>query len=454
VTLIISIYLFKQSSGSLSPLKPNLNSLIFYYSLLISSFIGPLLIVLNIDHHYMLDRLEHVKYREIGFLYICYIMVFLPLTMYIVSKWLGFHAEKEFNDYLKSPVVISEIDSRDFFYIIGLLSLISILSIAYTFLKLEHIPILELLKGSSGLGKLRIEASRGFKGNEYIRNIFALGLTPLLSFIAYVYSLNTRLMRWRFLFVVLFMLSILVNIYDLQKAPVFFYFLMFILLNIYIGKLVLNFKWIIVIGLLGSILLVCMYVFIQGVRTPDQFLSYNTGPIGRIILSQISPFFLHLDLFGDEVNFLHGRSLPNLLLHLYDFNQVRSARLTMEYYYPEKVTEGIAGVLNTIFAGEAYANFGYAGIIIGTLYIGAFVQVLYIGFIRTVKHPITLSIFIYFTVTIPRVMVGGFVDFVFNPFWIFILVLFMGMLYLHKMKVDFSKGFMEYLNKDPKKKNV
>ncbi|WP_242637944.1 MULTISPECIES: O-antigen polymerase [Bacillaceae] len=399
----------------------------------------------------MLDRLEHQEYRKIGFMYICYIMVFLPLAMVLVSKCLGFNAKKEFNEYLKSRINISGINSRDFFFIISVLSFLSVASILYTFIKLEHIPILELLKGSSDLGKLRIEASRGFKGNEYIRNIFALGLTPLLSFIAYAYSINTRSIRWRLLFIILFFLSILINVYDLQKAPVFFYFLMFILLNIYLGKFTLNIKRVSIIGIIGSFLLVCMYVFIQGVRTPAEFLSYNTGPIGRLILSQISPFFLHLDLFGNKLPFLHGKSLPNILLQLYDFEpQVRSAREVMETVYPEKVTAGIAGVLNTIFAGEAYANFGFAGIIIGTLYIGVFIQIMYISFIRIIKHPITLSIFIYFTVTIPRVMVGGFVDFVFNPFWILLIVLFLGLLVLQKMKVDFLRGFKDYLNQGKK----
>jgi oligosaccharide repeat unit polymerase len=450
MTLIFSIYLFQRSSGSLSPLKPNLHSLIFYYSLLISSFIGPLLIVLKIDHHYMLDRLVHQEIRVIGFLYICYIMIFLPLSMFVVSKILGFKADKEFTRYIHSPISVKPSDNRDFFYIISFLSFISVLSIIYTFIKLDHIPILELFKGSSDLGVLRIEASRGFKGNEYIRNIFAIGLTPILSFIAYSYATISHSRRWRALFIVLFFLSILMNVYDLQKAPVFFYFLMFIILNIYLGKFVLNVKRILVIGLTGVVLLVIMYVYIQGVTAPDQFLSYNTGPVGRMILSQISPFFLHLDLFGDRIPFLHGRSLPNILLHLYDFEQVRSARETMEYVYPEKVAEGIAGVLNTIFAGEAYANFGMAGILIGTIYIGVFVQVMYISFIRLKKHPVSLSVFMYFTVTIPRVMVGGFVDFVFNPFWILLLVLFIGLLVLQKVKVDLIKGFKEYLAEEKK----
>jgi oligosaccharide repeat unit polymerase len=453
VTLILSVSLFRKASGSLSPLKPNMHSLIFYYSLLFSCYIGSLLIVLDIDDHYMLVRLEHEEYRLIGFLYICFIMIFMPLSMFILSKWVGFEAEREFNAYLAAPVSIADSDSRDFFYIISGLSALSILSIAYTFLKLDHIPILELLRGSTNLGQLRIEASHGFKGNQYIRNIFALGLTPILSFISYAYASSTPLKRWRVLFLVLFSLSVLTSVYDLQKAPLLFYLLMFILLNIYLGKLKLNIKSVISVGLLGFCMIILMYVYIQGVTAPSQFLAYNSGPIGRIILTQISPFYLHLDLFGEEVNFLNGQSLPNLLTGLYDFEQVRSARLAMEHYYPEKVEQGIAGVINTIFAGEAYANFGAAGILIGTIYIGLFVQIMYIAFIRLPKHPITISLFIYFTVTIPRVMVGGFIDFVFNPFWIFILGLFLGLLFLRKLKVDFLEDFLKYFrnNNEPYK---
>jgi hypothetical protein len=124
---------------------------------------------------------------------------------------------------------------------------------------------------------------------------------------------------------------------------------------------------------------------------------------------------------------------------MYDLEHVRSARVVMENYFPERVEEGIAGVLNTLYAGEAYANFGYNGIIIGTLYVGFFIQVLYIGFLRLPKHPVLIVLFIFFTVNIPRVVVGGFADFLFNPFWIMIVFLFGGLLLLIRFKIDFEK---------------
>ncbi|MBH0164068.1 oligosaccharide repeat unit polymerase [Fictibacillus sp. 7GRE50] len=438
VTLIGSLYLFQKVSGSLSILRPNLVSIVYYYSLLISSFIGSLLIVLKLDHHYMINRLHDDNFRVIGFFLICYIMVAMPLAMLVVSKLLGFNAQQEFNDYLKKPVVETETGKKEFFYLFSTLAMICLLAVAYTMLKLDKIPILAMFTGSEDLGKLRIEASRNFAGNTLFRNIFAIGFTPVLSLIAYIYFEKTKKLRWTILFGALFIASIVILTYDLQKAPIMFYFIMLILIRIYIGKTVLSWTKVAMLGSLSVGLLIVMYVFIQGVTNPSSFLSYQSGPIARLILAQIAPFYLHLDLFGEIQPFLSGRSLPNFLVSMYDMEHVRSARVVMEHYFPERVEEGIAGVLNTLYAGEAYANFGYNGIILGTLYVGFFIQVLYIGFIRLPKHPVIIVLFIFFTVNIPRVVVGGFADFLFNPFWIMIVCLFGGLLLFIRLKKDFE----------------
>ncbi|MFC0272230.1 O-antigen polymerase [Metabacillus herbersteinensis] len=447
ITLCLSTYMFRKVSGSLSLLRPNMISILFYYSLLLSSFIGALLIALNIDDNYMIARLSNQEYRYIGFYWICYIMLAMPLTMLMISNLFGFRADDEFKHYMKKPVNLLFNKSNDFFYLLFGLSVISLLSIGYMLVSLEQIPVIELFKGATNLGELRIEASHQFKGNVLIKNIFALGLTPILSLIAYIYTYVTNQKRWRILFILLFGASLFVSIYDLQKAPVFFYLLMFLLVNIYIGKVKLNFKLVLLIGTAAVAFIVILYIFVQNVTSATQFLSYNSGPLGRIILSQISPFYLHMDLFGQQIDFLNGKSLPNMVLNLYDLEQVRSARVVMGHYFPEKVEEGTAGVLNTLFAGEAFANFGYLGIFIGTLYLGVFIQVLYIIFIRLPKDPVVITIFVFFTVNIPRVVVGGFVDFLFNPFWLLITVLFLGSLLLIRIKNDLLSGFKEYLSK-------
>ncbi|QNG60238.1 oligosaccharide repeat unit polymerase [Bacillus sp. PAMC26568] len=447
LTFILSTYLFKKVAGSLSLTKPNMVSIMYYYSLLLSSFIGSLLIVLKIDGNYMIDRLTNDDYRVIGFFWICYIMIILPLTMLVVSQLVGFHAEKEFHSYLTKPVDLIFKNSNDFFILFLGLSLLSIMSIVYTMLALDKIPIIEMFRGASDLGKLRIEASHNFGGNMWVKNIFAVGLTPILALIAYGYTYVTNQRRWRILFIVLFAGALFMSVYDLQKAPILFFILMFVLVNIFIGRLKLTWKLVFTLGGTAVVLIILLYVFVQNVTSLDQFLSYKSGPIGRIILSQIAPFYLHLDLFGQQIDFLNGKSLPGIALSLYDIDQVRSARMVMGHYFPERVEEGTAGVLNTLYAGEAYANFGYLGILFGTIYIGIVIQLVYITFIRLPKHPVVITLFVFFTVNFPRVVVGGFTDFLFNPFWIFISVVFLGSLLMVRVKSDFLNGFETYLGK-------
>jgi oligosaccharide repeat unit polymerase len=438
IVLLISTNLFRRASGSLSLLQPNMISITFYYSFLISSFIGPLFIVLDIDGYYMINKLTDEEYRWIGFYTINAVMLLFPLIMVMVSSLFGFNAMREYPAYVKKEIKPIFKDTGEFYLFFAGLSLVAIGAILYTIWKSPLIPIFELVIGNSELspGQMRIEASRNFEGNYLVRNIFGIALTPLLSLVAYCYAVFTKELKWKALFWVLFAGSIFINVYDLAKSPIFFYLIMFFLLRIYVGKMKLNMKKLVLLGSIGGVVLVSMYIVIQGVDDAGSFLSYNSGPVGRLIFAQISPTFLHFQVFGDLQPFLYGKSLPGILINLFDMEQVRSARLVMTEMFPEKVANGTAGVLNTLYIGEAYANFGYIGILAGTIYIAILTQVLFILFIRLPKDPAVICLFVYFTINIPRTIVGGFTDFLFNPIWLFLVVLLGGFLLLYKVKND------------------
>ncbi|WP_059171914.1 O-antigen polymerase [Bacillus sp. FJAT-27445] len=439
VVLSGSIYFFKRASGSLSLLKPNMNSIIFYYSFFISSYIGALLIAMGVDDYYMINRMVFDYNRYVGFFAISFVMLVFPLVMFVMARIVGFNAQKEYNAYLEKEVELPFSGRKDFFLIFLGLSFISLAAVAYTMLKTTHIPILDLVLNRSGMspGELRINAQRNFGGIVLIRNIFAIALTPMLSLVAYVYAARTKDPKWQVLFAVLFCGAILISVYDLAKSPIFFYIIMFMLLRLYMGKLRFTWGRLAAWGSLGAMLLIAMYILIQGVTNIDAYLSYNSGPIGRMIFAQIAPTFLHLDTFNEALPFLEGRSLPSSLIGLFDIEQVRSARLVMERVFPEKVAQGTAGVLNTLFIAEAYANFGMLGVVGGTIYIAALVQALYISFLRLPKNPVFLSLFIYFTVNIPRTLVGGFADFLFNPIWVMVTSVFVGIMLFIRLRIDF-----------------
>lgn len=434
ITVVASTFLFQKVSGSLSPLKPNMISLVYYYSFFISSYIGGLLIALGIDDYYMIKRMDHEEFRLIGFLILSLLMILFPLIQLLVNLLLKFDSQKELNYYLQSPVRISRDKNKFFFTVIFFLfSMLSILAVAYTFVKTGTIPLFELLKGNtSDLALLRMEAARDFNGNIYIRNVFAIALTPILSIIAYLYAASTRDLLWKTFFYMLLIGSVLISTYDLAKSPIFFYVLMLILARFYSGNLVLNVKRIASYGIFAGVLLIIMYINIQGVTGISSYLVYSSGPVGRIILAQVSPFFLHLDVYSYSFDSLGFRTFPSFLVNLFDIEQVRSARVVMENIFPEKIAEGTGGVLNTIFLGEAFAGFGYLGILFAIIYVAIIVQFLYIVFLRLPKTPAVIALFLYFTINIPRTLVGGVADFLFNPIWVIITLLLLGFLFIEQ----------------------
>ncbi|MDP4163970.1 MAG: O-antigen polymerase [Bacillota bacterium] len=448
--LVGSVYFFKRTGGTLSLLKPNLNSIIFYYSFLISSYIGTLLIAMGIDDYYMINRLVFPENRAIGFYAISFVMLFFPLVAFLLSKLVGFDASREFNDYLKKDIELPVAKKNEFFLLFAFISFISLAAVAYTFLKTAHVPILELVLRRTTLtpGELRIEAERNFGGNVLVRNLFAIALTPILSLVAYAFAVKTRELKWHLLFLALFVGAILINVYDLAKSPIFFYLIMFLLLKLYIGKsfnfltfrenfIRFSLNKMAIWGVAGLAVLIMMYIVVQGVTNIGEYLSYKSGPVGRVIFAQIAPTFLHFDTFPSAIPFLNGRTLPSTVLQLFDLDQVRSARLVMARVFPENIENGTAGVLNTLYIAEAYANFGYLGIIVGTIYIAVLVQAMYISFLRLPKNPIYLSLFVYFSINIPRTLVGGFTDFLFNPIWLMITGLLVGILVFIRIRTDF-----------------
>ena len=201
------------------------------------------------------------------------------------------------------------------------LSVISVFSVVYTFKSLGMIPILSIIKGESAkvLAKLRIDASSGFGGNVYIRNIFAIGLTPILSYIAFAYYKMTKSKKDLLWFLVMLGAGIMISTYNLAKSPLIFYFFGFLLLKILIDGEVSK-KLFITTGLALLAILVAAYVSVMGMEVDKiytLFLSPNTGITGRIILSQSAGTFFSFDIFPSRHDFLGISSFSNLISEIF-----------------------------------------------------------------------------------------------------------------------------------------
>lgn len=155
-------------------------------------------------------------------------------------------------------------------------------------------------------------------------------------------------------------------------------------------------------------------IFVKNLNPEYLFSIYSEGLVGRIFISEISALYPHLSIFGSAEDFLGISSLSNLITTFFDIPaSSRSGRIVLEITSPEWVEAGIGGVYNTVFFGEAYANFGLWGLFISPIWVVLF----YAGAIWAAKFlPGRLRIAFLVHTALNTSVMAGFNDFLWNPF--------------------------------------
>jgi len=425
IGIIISALLFRKAAGTISLRKINLISLTFYF-LLIFGFTAVNLVVHKLDNHYLISKISDDSIRVTVFFVYIGVIILLPLVMLLTSKLFNFDASKEFRLYREREItnLFSRQDSFVFYPILAL-SLLGLSAVTYTFICIGKIPMLSLFvtRDPLVLAKLRIAISRGFAGNEYVKNILAYTLVPILSYITYIYTKKIRWLNWRCLFIILFLTSCLILTYNLEKAPILMYLFGFILAKVLIER---EISWY-TLTRYSSVLVflfLMLYIFIAGINLTE-IIFFRRVLLNRVFLTQMAGVYLHFDLFPGKYPFLRGQSFSSTLtIPLMGEKSIRSARLVMEHYNPSAVKAGTAGVINSLFVAEAYANFGWLGIFISIICVGFLIQTTFILFSRLPKNPLNLGIFIYLSILLPKMIFGGFADYIWNPgLWALILII-------------------------------
>lgn len=413
----LSCYLFKKASGTLNPAKLNIISYAFYL-FLIPSFIGASLIYLGWTDHYMIKKITNIDTINKTYLIIALTAILLPLSMILWDKVFKVNIKNVYNSYIEKEA--SDKGEKSVFVVTVVISVICLLFTAWMFIKIGSIPLLDLVLGRDGshISTNRIDISTGNQMNSYIRNLLVLTFVPILSYLAFAYSLITKKKRWYILFIILLGASVLVKTYNYAKSPLAFYIFAFVILYIVIkGKIPLKIL-LPVVGIAGFSI-VFMYIR-NGMAIYQMFDIYN-GPLGRTVFTQVGTLFLHVDLFPEHIPFLNGRSFSPTLLNLFTdgWNHFRSGFVTMHFYSPEKVYDGIAGVMNTLFVGEAYANFGMKGAVASMVYVGVVLKSALLFLVKTKKTAINIVIYIILTTLLVNAIQGGFTDFIYNSSIIF-----------------------------------
>lgn len=240
LSVILSSRLFKSACGTISVYRPNMISVIFYYYFVLQNVIGAILVVNELDNHYMINMLQYPISRFYGFYAIIYTVIAFPVGLLLANKVFNQKDMKSLFDSYTYREISPEIKYNDVIVkrLLIFLSVLSSISVLYVLIVIKDIPLLKLFHSSSSvdLALFRGDVSRNFPGNEYVKNIFALGLTPFLSYVAYGYKRLKASWVNKLWFYIMFVASILILTYNLEKSPILVYFLGYLFFKIYLGK--------------------------------------------------------------------------------------------------------------------------------------------------------------------------------------------------------------------------
>ena len=120
------------------------------------------------------------------------------------------------------------------------------------------------------------------------------------------------------------------------------------------------------------------------------------------------------DIFPADHAFIGLSSLSQALSNIFGVEYIeRAARITMQAFNPAGVAAGTAGVMNSLYVAEAWANFGLLGVLLSPLWVGIVIQTLYIFFLKSPKSPFHLAFFVAFSTG--GSITGGFNEYLYNP---------------------------------------
>lgn len=433
--LIISAMLFKYASGSLSLTKPHLISIIFYKDFILYAFIGVVLISISFDlsnniYFWGISGHIHSEARFYGWLSTMYTMIAFPIGMiianFIILKKLSI--KKEIQDYYNKPIVpLISLKETHIFYSIIIFLTISFLSILYTFLVMKNFPIIHLLSGTDSvtLAQMRANAKIHFSGIAAIRDVLSINMTFFLSLVCYAYMLLYKKGKFKVLFYISSVLTFLALTYNLEKAPFFWYLISLFFIKI-IYKNGISFKKALIFFIPLILIIFIVYKVITG------FDNFGEAFLYRIFIAQSVAIFQGFEYFPAINDFLGFSGISNLYSKIFgDGTVYNSGRVLFEIYSPSAIENNTAGLIVGLFNAEAWMLFGLAGVIFLPIYVGIFVQIINIYFLKSRKTPIFIALYIYLWTKLA--LSGSVAQFIY-PIMIFtIFVIFSSLIFVAKI---------------------
>lgn len=412
LTVLVADLVFRRAHGIVSVKRPTPYLLMFYGELMVASVVGATLMLLGFRSHPGLLVVRSEGAYDVTLLLVLWALLAVPLAMLLVNAAVGFKPEKELGAYLRAPTrpLLSR-DDTAMLYVFVALTGVAVATTGYVLSR--GAPLVTALGGDYGeVLAARGSFSRDFSGSLFLRNIIGYGLVPVASYAAFAYALHSKAFRWWVLFAVLSICSALLYLADLAKSPLAFYLLSFLFAYVLIcGRVRFRTVVLAVGAFLTTVLVMYLALGASEFLRPGQLL--KEGPLGRILVGQIVGLPNYLELFPEVHDYLYGSGVA--FLRFLGLEPEQASRIAMRRLTPVGVALGVAGYQNTLFVGAAYANFGWLGVLLAPLWVGAVLQLLLVVVVRLPKTPVVVGWGLYAMMLLTQGLTGGLLsEFLFN----------------------------------------
>jgi hypothetical protein len=400
IVLFFSIKLYKIASGFVI-FKINLINFSFWM-LLIIAFIPSLLITIGNtslwgggdDVYQYIGR--NSKTHFIAFISILWSFIAIPISIIITDKMF---LKNNSSNYLK----FKKINSFDFGYGYNekeAFSFILIFSFIFSYFfysnAISNAPILNLINGS--IGDMLIDRREFNLGtnNGILKTIFNEEVIKLYMIFSLLCYYKTSKTKWKILFLILFVNLIILNLSKGSLGP-----LLFLILSILFTRALVIGKFIKITELVLFIfVLSILFIYIKG--ADGNILQVITGPILGRFSSQILGFYYSLNFFPYGHDFLYFSSTGAEIHKLFGYAISDSyGILMMKDYSIYGVENSGSGHFSSIFLAEAWANFGYIGLIVAPIIVGIFLSIIQIVFTFLKFNLFNLALFVHIAISIP-----------------------------------------------------
>lgn len=286
--------------------------------------------------------------------------------------------------------------------------------------KVDSIAIfVALTEGSEAAKIARSDMGNSFPGNYHWYKLVMHDLGNVLTFTCYALWLKRKNLLTFIPFLVTASYSTFVAVMATEKAP--FAWLLIGLFMIYFlvrndGFIPLKNVVPFALLLLGTLMM--SYLFFMG---SSDLTTAAWSVFSRAFSGSISPAYFYLEFFPAHEDYLWGKTFPNPG-GLLPYEPYRYTVEVMNWRFPALLESGVVGSAPTVFWGEAYANFGPAGIPVVAFVIGCLTGIVSFFVSKIEVNAFTVGFSVWLMLTFKNLSTTGFSVYFYNIYIIFLVI--------------------------------